>query len=147
MKQDYLNRRNLFEFLRYAVVGGVSALADMGTLYLFTAFVFDGKNTGWPLFCSVAAGFLVGLTVNYALSVLFVFIRAEQRERGRHALSYLIYVAVGLVGFALTEGLMHLGMLAVPTSGLWYLLLNGAVKGVVLVWNYLGRKIFVYRGN
>ncbi len=141
------SRALIFEFLRYAVVGGVSALADMGALALMTELAFDGKNTGFPLFVSVAVGFLVGLTLNYALSTAFVFIRAEQREKGRGLVPYLLYAAVGLVGFGMTEALMHLGMLVVPTAGFWYLLLNGGVKCVVLVWNYIGRKIFVYRNT
>lgn len=139
------SRSLILEFLRYAVVGGISALADMGALALMTELVFDGKNTGLALFVSVAVGFLVGLTLNYALSIAFVFIRAEQRERGRGLVPYLLYAAVGLIGFGMTEGLMHLGMLVVPTAGLWYLLLNGGVKCVVLVWNYVGRKLLVYR--
>ena len=141
------DRTLIFEFLRYAVVGGVAALADMGALALVTELVFDGRNTGFPLFVSVAVGFLVGLSLNYALSTAFVFIRAEQREKGRGLIPYLLYAAVGMVGFGMTEGLMHLGMLVVPTSGFWYLLLNGGVKCVVLVWNYIGRKIFVYHNT
>lgn len=140
-------RKTILEFLRYAVVGGISALIDMGVLWMVTEFVFDGKNTGFPLAISVAAGFVVGLTVNYLLSRLFVFTTGEQKERSRGALAFLTYAAVGAVGFVLTEGLMHLGMLFVSTEGLWYLVLNLFVKGVVLIWNYLGRKLFVYRGK
>jgi putative flippase GtrA len=135
------------EFLRYAVVGGISALVDIAVLWAVTNFVFDGKNTGIPLACSVAAGFIVGLAVNYLLSCLVVFISKEQKKDGRNVKAFVIYVVIGLIGLGLTELLMHLGMLVVPTEGLWYLILNVFVKGVVLVWNYLGRKIFVYHGH
>jgi putative flippase GtrA len=147
MRLRILSTRNLLEFVRYAVVGGIAALADMGVLWLITTLAFGGKNTGWQLFCSVAAGFLVGLTLNWILSLLFVFIGKEQREKGKSLRAYLLYAAVGLVGFGMTEGLMHLGMLFVPAAGLWYLLLNGFVKCIVLVWNYIGRKLLVYRGT
>ena len=140
-------KKVIFEFLRYAVVGGISALVDMGVLWGFTEFVFDGRNTGIPLAISVAAGFAVGLLFNYLLSMLFVFTTREQRQRGRGAAAFFTYAAVGLVGLGLTEGLMHLGMLFVSREGLWYLVLNLFVKGVVLIWNYLGRKVFVYRGK
>ena len=140
-------KRTLFEFLRYAIVGGFSALVDMGVLWAVTEFLFDGQNTGIPLAISVAAGFAVGLLVNYLLSMLFVFTTGEQKQKSRGIFAFLTYAAVGLIGLGLTEGLMHLGMLFVSTEGLWYLVLNLFVKGVVLIWYYLGRKIFVYHGK
>ncbi|MBE6596829.1 MAG: GtrA family protein [Ruminococcaceae bacterium] len=137
----------IFEFLRYAVVGGISALIDMGVLWLFTEFVFDGKNTGFPLTCSVTAGFVAGLIVNYLLSSLVVFTTHEQKNKSKSLKAFLIYAAVGVIGYLLTQGLMHLGMIFVSKDGIWYLVLNMFVKGVVLIWNYLGRKIFVYHGK
>ena len=145
--EEFLEKKNLFEFLRYVLVGGVSALIDMGVLFLLTEFVFGGQKSGLALTVSVAGGFLVGLISNYLLSLLFVFTTDSQREKGKSAFAFLIYATVGLVGFGLTEGLMHLGMIFVSHEGLWYIVLNCFVKGVVLIWNYLGRKIFVYKGE
>ena len=140
-------KNNALEFLRYAAVGGISALVDMGVLYLLTEFVFFGKKDGLALSLSVAGGFLAGLIVNYLLSNIFVFTSKLQREKGKKAGAFFIYALVGIVGFLLTELLMHLGMMIVNHEGLWYILLNCFVKGVVLIWNYVGRKIFVYKGE
>ncbi len=145
--KKFLKKNNIFEFIRYIFVGGLSAVVDMGVLYIMTEFVFDGKKDGFALTFSVGAGFLFGLFVNYLLSQLFVFTSQTQREKGKKATSFLIYAVVGLIGFALTELLMHIGMLFVSHEGLWYILLNCFVKGIVLIWNYVGRKIFVYKGE
>ena len=59
----------------------------------------------------------------------------------------MIYAIVGIIGCALTELLTILGTLVIGDSGVWYLVLTCFVKGVVLIWNYVGRKIFVYRGK
>jgi putative flippase GtrA len=142
-----LEKNNIFEFIRYIFVGGISALVDMGVLYIMTEFAFDGKKDGIALTLSVATGFVFGLIVNYLLSQLFVFTSKEQREKGKKASAFFIYAVVGLIGFVLTELLMHIGLLFVSHEGLWYILLNCFVKGVVLIWNYVGRKIFVYRGE
>jgi putative flippase GtrA len=142
-----LEKNNIFEFIRYIFVGGISALVDMGVLYIMTEFAFDGKKDGIALTLSVATGFVFGLIVNYLLSQLFVFTSKEQREKGKKASAFFIYAVAGLIGFVLTELLMHIGMLFVSHEGLWYILLNCFVKGVVLIWNYVGRKIFVYRGE
>lgn len=142
------NKKLIMEFLRYVIVGGVSALVDMGVNYAMLFYILGGtKDDKGLVAASVAAGFVVGLTVNFILSNIFVFKTDEQREKGKTARGFLIYVAVGVIGFGLTELLTLLGTLVIGDSGIWYLALTCFVKGVVLVWNYVGRKIFVYRGK
>ena len=142
------NKKLIMEFLRYVIVGGVSALVDMGVNYAMLFYILGGtKDDKGLVAASVAAGFVVGLTVNFILSNIFVFKSDEQREKGKTARGFLIYVAVGVIGFGLTELLTLLGTLVIGDSGIWYLALTCFVKGVVLVWNYVGRKIFVYRGK
>ena len=140
-------RQLLFEFIRYAVVGGVAFLADAGVLAVTKELLFKDDCTAAQMALCVAFGFAAGLTVNYLLSNLFVFCSAEQRVRGRTVGAFLVYAAVGLVGFGLTELFMYVGVMAVGSDGLWYLAIKCAVAAVVLVWNYIGRKLFVYRGK
>ena len=135
------------EFLRYAIVGGVSFLADTGTMALCKEGFFSSDCTPGQMSLCVAAGFFVGLLCNYLLSTLFVFLAPEQKKAGKSLRAFLIYALVGLVGFGLTELLMLLGVSVVGTDGFAYLIVKCFVAGVVLVWNYLGRKIFVYRGK
>lgn len=137
----------IFEFMRYVVVGGVAFLADAGTMALVKELFFKENCTAWEMALCVAAGFVVGLAVNYLLSNLFVFRKAEQRQKGQTLGAFLIYAAVGLIGFGITELLMWLGVMLVGADGLWYLLIKCAVAGIVLIWNYIGRKIFVYKGE
>ena len=117
-------------------------------LALLTEYVFGGEKTGWYLTISTAAGFLSGLICNYVLSMLFVFVSKEQQEENKKRIkTFIIFGLVGIVGLILTELLMHLGMMVVSKEGFWYILLSCFVKGVVMIWNYLGRKIFVYKGK
>ena len=142
------NKKTVLEFLRYAVVGGVSAVVDMAVNYGFLFYLLRGtKDDGALVAISVAAGFIVGLLVNFALSNIFVFKSDEQRKRGGGIAAFLIYAAVGVIGFGLTEILTLVGTRFIGGDGVWYLLLTCFVKGIVLIWNYVGRKIFVYRGN
>ena len=71
----------------------------------------------------------------------------QQKEKGKTVGAFLIYAAVGIIGYFLTVGLTLLGTRFIGEEGIWYLLMTAVVKGIVLVWNYLGRKIFVYRGK
>lgn len=128
------------EFLRYVVVGGISFLADFGTLTVFEEFVFTQK-TDWQIFVSTAAGFIVGLVVNYILSLLFVFRSSDNKSSGKSVGGFLIFALVGIIGLGITEGLMHLG---VNILHFHYMLTKIVTAGIVLVWNYLGRKILIF---
>ena len=142
------NKKLILEFLRYAVVGGISAVIDMGVNFAMLFYVLGGtKDDKGLVALSVAAGFAVGLLVNFILSNVFVFKEKEQREKGRTVSAFLIYALVGVIGFVLTELLTICGTLIIGEGGIWYLLLTCFVKGAVLIWNYVGRKIFVYRGK
>ena len=149
MKQDSaLNKNNIMEFLRYAIIGGVSALVDMGVNYLCLYYVFHAtKDDKGPVALSVTIGFIAGLIVNYVLSNIFVFRSQEQKEKGKTLSAFLIYAGVGVVGYFMTVGLTLLGTCFIGKEGIWYLLMTAVVKGIVLIWNYLGRKIFVYKGK
>lgn len=148
MSSQKLSKSTIFEFLRYVIVGGVSAVVDMGVNYVTLYFILGGtKDDRLYVTLAVTAGFLVGLAVNYILSNIFVFSTAEQRKKGRTVGAFLIYLAVGVVGYGLTVGLTLLGTLVIGESGFWYLLMTCVVKGLVLIWNYVGRKILVYKGK
>lgn len=149
LKELYRKHRGLiFELLRYCIVGGVAAVVDMAVNYAVLYYLLGGsKDDGVKVAIAVTAGFVVGLTVNYVLSNLFVFRKAEQQEKGRTVKAFLIYAAVGVIGYFLSVGLTLLGTKWIGGEGLWYLLLTCFVKLVVLFWNYLGRKVFVYHGK
>ena len=144
---EHKQRQLLLEFVRFAVVGGVSFLVDAGALTLCKELLFKSDCTAAQMALCVAVGFAAGLACNYLLSNLFVFRTAEQRARGRGLKAFLVYAAVGVVGFGLTELFMYFGVKLVGSDGLWYLAVKCAVAAVVLVWNYVGRKLFVYRGK
>ncbi|MCM1335522.1 MAG: GtrA family protein [Bacteroides sp.] len=139
-KEDLKSRQLPFEFIRYAFVGGISFLADAGTLALFREFIFPGE-TSEGLYFSTAIGFIVGLIVNYLLSIFYAFRKSENRNSGRDLRSFLIFAAVGVVGLGLTELGMFVGTALLQFH---YLFTRIVVAALVLIWNYIGRKIFVF---
>lgn len=136
-----LNASLIKEFFRYVIVGGVSFLADFGTLTLFEEIVFGQQREDWQIFVSTAAGFVVGLIMNYILSLVFVFRSSDNRSSGKSVGEFVIFALVGVVGLGITEGLMHLG---VNVLHFHYMITKIVTAGIVLVWNYLGRKILVF---
>lgn len=139
-------KKNILEFLRYVIVGGISAVIDMAANYLMLYVILgtDSDNT-LMVALSVTVGFIVGLVANFVLSNIFVFKTAEQRKKGKTTGAFVIYTVVGIIGLGLTQLLTILGTFIISDSGFLYLVLTCFVKGVVLIWNYVGRKIFVYK--
>ena len=118
MAEKPLDRKNLMEFLRYVLVGGVSAVVDMAVNYCMLYFILKAtKDDALPVAVSVTAGFVVGIIVNYVLSNLFVFTSEEQKEKGRNVKAFLLYVLVGVIGYGLTVVLTLLGTKIIGEDG------------------------------
>ena len=127
------------EFLRYAMVGGVAFLADFGTLVCVQELFLSRLACG--VYIATVCGFIVGLAVNYVLSLAFVFTRADDRGKGRTVGAFLIFGIIGLLGLALTELGMWIGVELLAWN---YMFVKIFVTGVVLFWNYLGRRVLVF---
>lgn len=127
------------EFLRYCVVGGISFLADFGTLVAAQELVL--KACPFGVYIATVVGFVVGLAVNYALSLWFVFTQKKDRGRGRSVGAFLVFGVVGILGLLWTELGMWVG---VDLLGWNYMPVKVLVTGAVLVWNYIGRKVLVF---
>ena len=130
------------EFLRYIVVGGVSFAADFASIVLLEESLL--KSYSWGIYVAVVCGFLVGLAVNYALSIRFVFTASDYAGRGRSVSAFVLFGIIGLVGLLLTELGMWLG---VSVLGIHYTLVKVFVTGGVLLWNYLARRLIVFGGT
>ena len=128
------------EFLRYAVVGGLAFLVDFATLVAAQELLFGRFAFG--VYLSTVCGFVAGLAVNYVLSLLFVFTQAKDRGKGRSVGAFLVFGVIGLLGLFWTELGMGLG---VAVLGLDYRLVKVFVTAAVLLWNYLGRKLLIFR--
>ena len=132
--------RLLSEFLRYAIVGGIAFVADFGTLVASQEIYLKSFSSG--VYVATVLGFIVGLAVNYALSLWFVFTSERDQGKGRSVCAFLVFGIVGLLGLGWTELGMWLGIECLHWN---YMLVKVFVTGAVLMWNYLGRKVLVFR--
>ncbi|MCK9247070.1 MAG: GtrA family protein [Anaerolineaceae bacterium] len=135
------------EFIKYVFVGGLAFLVASGIMIFFREIVFLADASRITLLISVAIGFLAGLVFNFFLSHLLVFNSRQQRARGNNLKGFVIYSLIGLIGLALTEAGMLAGVALVGHVGFRYVLVKCFVAGLVLIWNYAARKIFVYKGE
>jgi putative flippase GtrA len=130
----------LMEFIRYLLVGGSAFLVDFGILVLCNSVLPD--MGGFRLYIATALGFIAGLIFNYIFSILFVFQSARNGKTGRSAAAFLMFTLIGVIGLGLTELGMYVGVQVFTIN---YMLVKIVITGIVLIWNYLGRKIFIFK--
>lgn len=126
---------NVFlQFFRYAFVGGWATVADWGVFALFNNVLKIHYLVSAPF------AFLMGLTVNYLLSKKFVFSAATEKKSA--TAEFTVYAIIGLIGLGLTMAIMSLLTEAV---GLVPMVSKIIATAVVLVWNFVARKVVLYR--
>ena len=127
-------KNSALQFFRYVFVGGIATVADWGILYLLTSVA------GIHHLVSAVISFLAGLTVNFALSKLFVFKADEARINA--SAEFIGYGLIGAAGLGITEAIMFV---MTDRLAVHYMISKMTATAIVLVWNYLARKKIIYR--
>lgn len=123
------------QLFRYLFVGGAAFAVDFGALYFFTSVV------GWHYLFSNLIAFGLGLATNYLLSVRWVF---QQRKFEDRKKEFLMFAAIGVVGLILNQLVLWL---LTDLAGLFYLYSKIGATAAVFLWNFLGRRYFVFYKN
>lgn len=132
-KNLFITKSNntFIQFFRYIFVGGVAFLADGGSLFLIT-------TIGVNYLISVIFAFVIGLAVNYGLSKLLVFENSSVNGK----IEFLVYGIIGIIGLGFTEIIMYV---LTEIAGLYFMVSKVIATIIVLVWNFVARKITLYR--
>ena len=125
----------LIKFFRYAFVGGIAFVVDFVTYTLVCQ-----AGTTWQITAlATTAGFVTGIITNFILSKKFVFQEKSNAKSGYG--EFIGYVLIGIVGFGLNMLLMYL---ATEMLSMNRYAAKIVVAIIVLVYNYLARKIILY---
>ncbi len=155
---DTKKKELIKEIIRYILVGGTATFFDLMTKTLLHslilpenmgAFSIFGFVNEWRVTIATVSGFIVGLIINWIISVNFVFTGEGQRDKSKGIKPFLIYIAVSLVGLLLNIGVTQLGcnLLSVTKEDtILFMFVSCVAAGIALIWNYTGRKIFIYKG-
>ncbi len=156
-------KKQLFwEFVRFLLVGTSATIADYIVFYIFRQWLLPAElvpSAAWQVFSLVLAtalGFVVGLLVSWSLSVRFVFQAVRDKEQAHSKKSFMLFAIIGIIGLIITEVGIVLLVWIFPTIRLFQTtsflgvpwkewLAKIIMTWIVLVWNYLGRKIFIFK--
>ncbi|MBR2187884.1 MAG: GtrA family protein [Eubacterium sp.] len=125
----------VLQFFRYLFVGGAATVVDWAVLFLLT-------QGGLYYMVSTVIAFLAGLITNFVLSKLLVFKASEARVGT--AAEFASYGLIGVIGLGFTMGIMYL---LTEKLHVFYMLSKAAATMLVLVWNYLARKLLLYKND
>ena len=120
------------QFFRYCFVGGLAFLVDYGLLYILS------DKVGLHYLVSACISFIAGLIVNYLISTYWVFSESKFQDKRKE---FTIFAIIGVIGLALTEGLMWL---FTGVFHLHYMLSKIVTAALVLIWNFVARKIILF---
>jgi len=136
----YQKTDNIFiQFFRYCFVGGLATLVEGGALWLIQHFIFR-EQSGFTVYISQGIAFVLGLIANFVLSKLFVF--QEKSERTNALGEFVTYAVIGVVGLLMKELLLWVFNIQIG----WHYMLVWVISTIiVLIWNYAGRRVLLYR--
>lgn len=123
----------LVQFFRYLFVGGAAFVVDFGSLFLLTEYA------GIYYLTSAAIAFLLGLLVNYLLSIVWVF---NRRTVERRWVEFGVFALIGVVGLGLNELFIWT---FTERFHLYYMVSKLVATGLVLIWNFAARKFLLFR--
>ena len=151
-----------WEIFRFLLVGGTATVCDYIVFWLLDGVLlpkipFSGAT--WmtlALWIATACGFVVGMFVNWLLSIKFVFRAVRNKEEAQSTKSFWIFVIISVIGLIMTLVGVWLISKCLPefiflgrtdffgtTWSKWVAKI--IMTCIVLVWNYLGRKVFIFK--
>jgi len=123
----------LIQLFRYTFVGGIAFIFDFGSLYILTEYF----NIYYLV--SAAIAFLIGLTLNYCLSIIWVF---EKRSVKSKYLEFIIFALIGIMGLLSNEFIIWFFTEIINTHYLYSKLIS---TFLVYLWNFTVRKFVLFR--
>ena len=125
----------LAQFGRFAVVGIGCFLVDYALLAFLTEIV------GLYYIVSATISYVLATSLNWYLSMRFVFKRRESIPR---PLEYFAFLGLAVVGLAINDGVLWL---LTDVAGIYYLIAKLGSSALSALWNFWSRRHFLHDKN
>lgn len=120
----------LNQILKFGLVGGTAFVIDYVLLYVYTEFLHI------HYLISSIISFTVSVIFNYILSIKWVFdVKKKQDVK-----DFVIFIILSVIGLGINSLIMYV---MVEKFGVYYMLSKIVSTAVVMVYNFITRKIFV----
>ena len=129
--RDVVTRADIQQFALFLLAGGTATVFQ----YCVLVGLVEAAQTS-PTWAAILA-YLCGAMTSYFLNFRFTFKHSRTEFRKGLARFFMVNV-IGL-------GLNTLIFMTLRSFGAYYLLAQSFATGLVLVWNYAGARLFVFR--
>lgn len=133
--RDGRMQRLIGQFARFLVVGGISFAVDFGLFFV----LYHYLSVQYILASTIS--FSLSLVLNYYLTLKFVF---EARPDRKLLREFAIYIGLNIVALGLNQFILFL---TVDTLGISPLLGKLVATAVVLIYNFISRKLLIERAS
>lgn len=124
-------RKLISQIFRFGIVGVVCTIIDFGVM-IFLKEIVDVHY----LFAS-GISFAVSVVINYLLSMRFVFRGKKDSSKVKE---FIIFVVLSIIGLGINQVIMWI---SVDGIGISYVLSKVGATGIVMVYNFITKKIFL----
>lgn len=124
-------KKIFIQILRFGFVGATAFLIDFGILYLLTEII--GAN----YLLANCFSFTVSVIYNYLMSVVWVF---ETDKTKNKVIELFIFILLSIIGLGTNQLIMWILVDKIHVN---YLISKIFVTGIVMVYNFITRKLFL----
>lgn len=124
-------RKLIEQIMKFGVVGVIAFVIDFGVM------VFLTEVFGIDPVISATVSFIISVVFNYAASMRYVFSHREGMSRTRE---FIIFVVLSAIGLGINDLIIWAGT---DLATFDYRLVKIFATAVVMVWNFVTRKIFL----
>lgn len=134
-----LNKANIKQFISYFFVGGVAAIVEWVMFFIFANVLQINY------FVSTVIAFIFSTTANWMLGRITTFKDNNTYKDKKAKEAFLVFV-VSAIGLLFNLILMYLFVTVMGfDSSLGKTLSKIAATGIVFIWNFLIRKLVIYK--
>ncbi|QUF83047.1 GtrA family protein [Clostridium butyricum] len=119
------------QIIKFGIVGVLAFLIDYVLLFLLVEYL------GMYYLISSAISFTVSVVFNYICSMKFVFARRDDISKKKE---FIVFLILSIVGLLINQAMMWI---MVEKLLIYYMISKIIVTGIVMIWNFISRKIFL----
>lgn len=119
------------QIIKFGIVGVLAFLIDYVLLFVLVEYL------GMYYLISSAISFTVSVVFNYICSMKFVFARRDDISKKKE---FVVFLILSIVGLLINQAMMWM---MVDKLLIYYMISKIIVTGIVMIWNFISRKIFL----
>ena len=148
LEEKTYSNQIIWEIFRFAIVGLVAAVFDFALSYIVQFVLFKDNQASYVTLLSTATGFVIGVIINYLMSTYMVY-KASKSNMSKSLKGILLFLGLAIIGLLIGIGIQYLlyDVLFIKVGIKFFSYpVDFIIRTlVVMVYNYISRKLLIYK--